>query len=153
VNTTDPLGLFTLGACGSVSGALGPFYGGAEGCLTRTIDADGEDDIGVTGTVALPTFNAGWGYSGGFAALYQISDASKLQELGSWFWYVTAGGDIGLGASADVFWGTDPLIVGAEVGPSLGGGANAEFGANYTWVDQFNNRLRRISRGVSGTRK
>jgi RHS repeat-associated protein len=51
-NAKDPSGKATLGVCGAVSAIFG--IGGSVGdCLTRTVDASGEDDIGLVSTGAL----------------------------------------------------------------------------------------------------
>jgi RHS repeat-associated protein len=143
----DPSGLFTVGICGSLSGALGPFFLSGQGCLTKDIDSSSTPDnneIGVTGTVASSLKGVGWGFGGSLGGGYQVSDATHLAELSSWFTYIAGGGDFMFGASADLFWGYPPLIVGADLAVGVGDMAYAQFGFNYTWVNVIHNKLQAL---------
>jgi hypothetical protein len=111
----------------------------AGGCLTRTIDSSGRDDIGVTRTVA---FGPGIGFGWGASIYYEISTCTTLACLNGWFGYRGASAQIGVGVSATVFWGDDnryavPTAFGLDLGVSFGDGAEASLGFSYTWVNKF----------------
>lgn len=146
VNATDRSGKDTVGICAGASGQLGPIGVSAGDCLTRTIDASGEDDIGLTGTLGV---GAGQGADLSVGVYYQVSTATNLQELSGYFHYATVGGEFGAGASVTVFWNANLSVVGIEVGPSFGAGVDVTYGSSDTWVDQFNGTiLANIARGV-----
>jgi RHS repeat-associated protein len=148
VNKTDPSGMVTIGFCGGFSGAV-PFAGFvAGGCLTRTVDASGEDDIGLTGTIGA---GGGGGVNFGASAYLQISNATNLQELGKDFVFAQVAAEGGIGASVGVFWNSrfnedSPLsaaasIYGIDIGVSFGGGASVLVGVSRTGVHQFNGTI------------
>jgi RHS repeat-associated protein len=146
VNRTDPSGLDTVGICAVAGGQFGLLNAGAGACLTRTIDSSGEDDIGLTGTIA-----GGGGTGAGLSAgvYYQVSNATTLQQLKGLFFYETVGADVLGGTSVTVFWNLDRSVVGIEVGVSWGAGAYLAGGVSQTWVDQFNGIISaNIARGI-----
>ena len=146
MNGTDPSGLDTVGICGGAGGQFGLLNGGIGDCLTRTIDHNGEDDIGLTGTVA-GGIGGGTGLSAGL--YYQVSSATNLQQLKGVFLYETVGADVIGGSSITVFWNLDKSVVGVEVGVSIGFGANVAGGMSQTWVNQFNGIVTaNIARGI-----
>jgi hypothetical protein len=142
----DPAGLDTVGVC-SVGGAqFGEFSVSPGLCLTRTIDASGEDDIGLTGTLG-GAVGAGDGLSVGL--YYQLSNASNLKELTGKFYYATVEVNDVAGGSVTVFWSPNHKTYGIEVGVSGGIGVIAGVGISDTGIVQFNNSiLANIARGV-----
>ncbi len=148
VNRNDPAGLATVGECLEANGELGPLNLVAGGCLTRTIDRSGEDDIGLTGS-------AGGGLGSGadvsVGLFFEVSNATNLQQLKGQFYYASAGAQVLGGFNAIVFWNSDMSVVGIEVGVSAGLGAEAAVGETSTWVDQFYGIVSaNIARGVWG---
>jgi hypothetical protein len=145
-NAADPSGLATVGICAGGGAELGPVNVGGGGCLTRTIDSSGEDDIGLTGTIGA---GGGEGANASVGAYYQVSNATNLQELKGAFYYATVGGEIGGGATVTVFWNSSLSVYGIEVGGSAGLGANGAAGLSTTWVNQFYGTISaNIARGV-----
>jgi RHS repeat-associated protein len=154
VNAVDPNGAMTLSICGSFAGALGIYYASGAPCLARTIDADGEDDIGITYTSTISTSISGNSSGGrgagvgiGAGANVQVSSATNLGELGGPFDF----GSIGAGpVSADVFFGGSPWVIGADLGAGFSKGwGSFLWGQNDTNVHVFRNRvIANIARGL-----
>ncbi len=149
VNESDPSGLATVGICAGFNVALPPFNLGAGDCLTRTVDASGEDDIGLTGTAFG---GVGLNVGAGVSFYYEVSNAANLQELGQWFTFANVTADVFGGATLTVFWNNQTsgnVIYGIEVGMSLGAELSVTVGESYTWVDKFNGTISaNIARGA-----
>jgi RHS repeat-associated protein len=147
VNAVDPNGMMTLSICGGFAAAFGIYYGNGQLCLARTIDASGEDDIGVTYTSAISTSisgNAsggrGIGFGFGVSAGVQVSSATNLGELGGPFDF----GSFSAGLIAgDVFFGGSPWVIGADLSASVGPDGSSGFlwGQNDTNVHVFRNSV------------
>jgi RHS repeat-associated protein len=135
VDATDPTGLFTVGTCLGYGGMVGTIHLAAGGCLTRTLDPDGRDDIGLTVT-GLVGFGEGFGFEDG--AYYEVSNSETIQGLGEWFWYVAAGYSYYAGVTGSVFWGGG--VVGADIGAAAGFDAFYAVGKSYTWWHIFRSR-------------
>jgi hypothetical protein len=135
VDSTDPLGLDTLGACFSFNAQIGPIAGSAGECIVRT-EYTGSDDIGFTLTDAG---GVGFGEYAGGMLYWEFSNCGTLYCLGSWFGYFGWGFDEGVGLTvfyANVQYGI-PRTYGADIGVMLGEGVQASAGASYTWVYKF----------------
>lgn len=146
VNSKDITGLATVGICGGFNVQGGPANVAGSGCLTRTIDASGEDDIGLTSSVGVGP-GIGVGASGGF--FYQVSNATNLQELKGPFNYLTEAIDVGGGETVTVFWNANYSVEGIEIGLSLGGSLEIAGGVSETVVNQFYGTISaNIARGV-----
>jgi RHS repeat-associated protein len=149
VNDTDPSGDMTLGICAGFGLALGPISLGANDCLTRTIDASGEDDIGVTGTAFV---GLGVSLEADISIYYEVSNATNLQQLKGAFTYANASATYVVGGTATVFWNNhlgNGAIYGVGVGVTLGLGASASGGESYSFVRQFNGTISaNIARGA-----
>jgi RHS repeat-associated protein len=146
VDQEDPSGLDTLGICAGAGAQFGPIGISAGYCLTRTIDASGEDDIGLTATLGG---TIGAGVDVGFGLYYQISNATNLYELGGVFDYVTVGAGLLVGGSVDAFTSLNGSIYGIDAGVGVEDGIDFGVGRSDTAVVKFNGViLANIARGI-----
>jgi hypothetical protein len=127
----DPSGHDSEGICLVGGGALGPVGGfSLEVCYVTT--GSGQSGITVTPTVAG---GMGLGAYGGVEG--QVSTAVDISDLGGPFG--TAGGsvDVGIGVQASVWGGVGHCgnnnVTGASGGLSIGGGASAYSGGQFTF--------------------
>jgi RHS repeat-associated protein len=149
VNRLDPTGRNTLGVCVSANGAIGPIAVGLGDCLTRTMDASGEDDIGL---LHYYYGAGGAGLVADASLYYSVSNATNLQELSGPFTFATVTGTLIAGVTATVFWNNkigSNAIYGLDLGVSLGLGVSADIGESNTTVDQFYGTISaNIARGI-----
>jgi hypothetical protein len=146
VNGKDPSGRDTLGFCGAASVQVALIGGSFDECLTRTIDASGEDDIGLVGTVGG---SVGVGADASLGGAIQVTNANSLQQLSGLFYYTTVGGEVGGGGNVIVSWNPSGTVVGIEIGLAAGLGVSGGIGASDTWVNQLNGILSaNIGRGI-----
>jgi RHS repeat-associated protein len=146
INRSDPGGNATVGICGSAGAQIGFLSLAANVCLTRTIDQSGEDDIGLVGTGAV---GVGAGADLSVGLYYEVSNATNLRELASWFNFATFGVGVIEGGSVTVFWNSSDTIRGIAVGISLQGGVDVAVGKSWSKVDQFTTSIEaNIARGI-----
>ncbi|MEG3628644.1 RHS repeat domain-containing protein [Streptomyces poriticola] len=129
----------TWGGCLSVSGGVG-LMGSLEGCVMVSRNADGEWDLGVTGSPAIS--GVGAGLSADLTGL--SSNADSLDQLRGWGWDKEISAHYGLGGVAshessfnlDGSWvrnSKGELVWATQVGGGPGIEGGIETGVNYTW--------------------
>lgn len=136
MDNTDPLGLYTLGACLGFNGEFWVLAGSAGLCVARTIHT-GSDDIGLTQTDAG---GYGFGEEAGGSLYYEFSNCRTLYCLGGLFQYFGWGFDEGVGLT--VFWGNwnrwgVPSAFGADIGINVGEGVQSSTGYSWTFVWKY----------------
>jgi RHS repeat-associated protein len=157
IDNTDPTGMYTVGVCGGAAAGAAAIAGIAINgslCLVRTVFTPrGNDDIGITESVGYG--NVGVGVGAGLSLTYQVSTASTLQSLAHWFYNAditwanplsALTGGIGISPTASVFWSdTKPLVIGANIGVSLGAGGGAFLTSTNTWVQEAHNPALKVA--------
>jgi len=145
VNASDPTGLSSVGFCGDI-GALVPIgflpvvAVGVNAEVCPLVRISGGRHNGQIGGTAIGAVGLGAGVIGKAGLSVQVSNASKLSDLGGLFFFVTVARALGgFGAKATVFWNgsTSRPIVGADIGWQSGLGAGGYAGASWTLANTY----------------
>lgn len=137
VNKTDPSGEISVGLCAGPMGHVAFVQLAANECLTEIVDGPNQGQIGFVGTVQG---GFGLGLEATVDAFVQVSNATDLSQLAGPFTYIAGSAALGGGGAGVFFWNNhvgSGVIVGGDVGVSIGAGLSGVLGESDSWVTEL----------------
>ena len=141
INNIDPNGKLSLGLCAGAAIHIAFIQFGAGDCLTAIVNGPNAGQIGI---VVTPFAGLGLGLAVGAQFYAQITNASSLRQLGSWFTYFSVTAALVGGVEGTFFWNnhwTGDVIIGGDLGVEAGAGFSVAIGESYTHVAIINGFL------------